>query len=152
MVLTANTFAGVVYQWQKNSIDIAGGTNQNYTASTQGNYRVKETANGCYKQSGTVSITVNCREASAGLSEEGIGLREVNVKPNPFKDEIEVEGEFTVGDRIELVDVLGKTIMNYPITQTTNTKKLETQNIKAGVYFLQIITSTQKKTVKVVRE
>ena len=49
VVLTANSFPGVTYQWQKNSVDIPGATSGTYTAYDPGNYSVVETANGCSK-------------------------------------------------------------------------------------------------------
>ena len=55
VVLTANSFTGVQYQWQKNSVDILGATSQNYTATSNGSYRVIETANGCSK-SKTIAV------------------------------------------------------------------------------------------------
>jgi hypothetical protein len=41
--LSSNTLVGVSYQWQKNAVDIDGATDANYTATTKGKYRVKET-------------------------------------------------------------------------------------------------------------
>jgi hypothetical protein len=55
VTLTANTFAGVNYQWQFNSVDIPGATSQIYNATQAGGYRVIETANGCVK-SKTISV------------------------------------------------------------------------------------------------
>ncbi len=55
VVLMANNFAGVQYQWQKNSVDILGETSQIYTATSNGSYRVIETANGCSK-SKTIAV------------------------------------------------------------------------------------------------
>ena len=66
VVLTANTFTGVQYQWQKNSVDINGATSQNYTATSNGSYRVVETANGCSKSK---TIAVNTASSvSASIS------------------------------------------------------------------------------------
>ncbi|HOZ82926.1 MAG TPA: zinc-dependent metalloprotease family protein [Bacteroidia bacterium] len=55
VALTANTFTGVNYQWQFNSVDIPGATAQTYNATQAGGYRVIQTANGCSK-SKTVSV------------------------------------------------------------------------------------------------
>ncbi|HNU32182.1 MAG TPA: PKD domain-containing protein [Bacteroidia bacterium] len=151
VVLQANSFAGVVFQWQKNGIDIAGAINQNYTATTAGSYRVKQTANGCTKSSATVTVTVNCREAGVGMAEkEESNLR---VMPNPFTNELIVTGmTFNAGDRADLIDVLGKTVLQYIVTSSSQNLQLKTLNIKPGVYFLNVITSVERKTVKVVRE
>ncbi|HNU33109.1 MAG TPA: fibronectin type III domain-containing protein, partial [Bacteroidia bacterium] len=135
VVLQANSFAGVVFQWKKNGIDITGATSQNYTATTAGSYRVKQTANGCTKSSPTVTVTVNCREAGGNF--EDATSSELKVMPNPFTNELIVTGmKFNAGDRADLIDVLGKTVLSYNIDLSTQNLKLKTQNIKPGVYFL----------------
>ncbi|MBK7855077.1 MAG: T9SS type A sorting domain-containing protein [Bacteroidetes bacterium] len=135
----------------KNGIDIAGATNQNYTATTAGSYRVKQTANGCTKSSATVTVTVNCRETGVGMAEkEESNLR---VMPNPFTDELILSGlELKGGDRVELVDVLGKKVLQYIVTSSSQNLQLKTLNIKPGVYFLIVITSREQKAVRVVRQ
>ena len=151
VVLQANSFAGVVFQWKKNGIDITGATSQNYTATTAGSYRVKQTANGCTKSSPTVTVTVNCREAGGNF--EDATSSELKVMPNPFTNELIVTGmKFNAGDRADLIDVLGKTVLSYNIDLSTQNLKLKTQNIKPGVYFLIVITSREQKAVRVVRQ
>ena len=153
VVLAANTYAGVTYQWQKNSTDIAGATNQNYTATTAGTYRVKQTANGCLKTSGTIAVTVNCRVAGAGFGEEHAGYSDIKVIPNPFKDEFQVVGlRFEVGDKYQMINVLGELVLKETVRHATTNLKLQTSNLKPGVYFLQVLTANERKVVKVVRE
>ncbi len=60
VVLTANSFPGVTYQWQKNSVDIQGATSATLTVTDAGGYRVIETANGCSK-----SITASVLKATS---------------------------------------------------------------------------------------
>ena len=66
VVLNANTFTGVTYQWQKNSVDIPGATSASLTVTDAGGYRVIETANGCSK-SITASV-LNASSVSAHIS------------------------------------------------------------------------------------
>lgn len=66
VVLTANSFSGVTYQWQKNSVDIPGATSSTLTVTDAGGYRVVETANGCSKST-SVSIT-NATTVAAHIS------------------------------------------------------------------------------------
>ncbi len=111
LLYTANTFAGVTYQWQKNSIDVAGGTNQTYTATTAGKYRVKETANGCTKQSADAVLTINCRNANGNLTSDN--ELSFNVQPNPFTDYTSLvvpEGADLLKMKIELYNILGKKV------------------------------------------
>src|SRR5205823_318347 len=58
--LSANTGAGLLYQWQLNGMDIFGATNAVYSANTAGNYSVIiSDANGCDSSSNTISVIVN---------------------------------------------------------------------------------------------
>ena len=44
ITLTANGGAGITWQWLKNGDEIVGATNQTYTTSKGGNYKVKESS------------------------------------------------------------------------------------------------------------
>ncbi|MBX7107670.1 MAG: T9SS type A sorting domain-containing protein [Chitinophagales bacterium] len=57
--LNANTGDGLTYQWELNTVDIAGATKKNYTAKTGGSYTLVVTANGCSTLSAPVVVTVN---------------------------------------------------------------------------------------------
>ena len=63
VVLQANAGSGFQYQWIKGSNNIAGATNQQYTATTTGTYKViVTTINGCAKTSTGTKVTKSCRE------------------------------------------------------------------------------------------
>jgi hypothetical protein len=48
ITLIANADSGISYQWMKNGVNIAGAATSSYTASSTGNYQVKESNNfGC---------------------------------------------------------------------------------------------------------
>lgn len=55
VVLTGNSGSGFTYQWQLNGGDIFGETNSTYTATTPGNYTLKEISGAC---NATSAITV----------------------------------------------------------------------------------------------
>ncbi|MEO6168956.1 MAG: T9SS type A sorting domain-containing protein, partial [Chitinophagales bacterium] len=58
------TLTGYTYQWQKSSLDIAGATQQNYTPTTGGTYKVIITdVQGCQKTSASFTATVNTNPA-----------------------------------------------------------------------------------------
>jgi hypothetical protein len=59
VTLNANTAPGLTYQWQKDGVDISGAIANQYSASTQGQYRVRVTNNGCSSISSAISVTVN---------------------------------------------------------------------------------------------
>ncbi|MCS6916854.1 MAG: GEVED domain-containing protein [Chitinophagales bacterium] len=62
VVLLANGGTGLTYQWKKGSNNIAGATNQSYTATSTGTYKVTVTnSSGCSKTSSGVKVTKSCR-------------------------------------------------------------------------------------------
>ncbi len=149
VTLIANSFAGVAYQWQKNSVNLAGATNQNYVANSTGQYRVIETANGCSKTATAIQITVNCRQNDG----DDMAMKDWKVVPNPFTNELTVYGfELAIGDRLELIDIVGKSVLSQIITSSTESLNLHTANLNQGVYFLQVMSSGERKTIKVVKQ
>jgi hypothetical protein len=134
VTFTANTFAGVTYQWRKNSVDIAGATAQNYVATTAGSYAVRETANGCSRTSGSVTVTVNCR-----MSELEAGKLQTVIYPQPFSGAATIllqngNDDFTSVNFI-LTDLNGRWLRKFPCTGTETL--FERQDLPAGMYFLQ---------------
>ena len=98
-----------------------------------------------------VVVTVNCREG--GTWDEGQEMREIKIIPNPFTDEFTVYGlEFTTGDRMQIIDVLGKVVLEKIISNQVSSIQLPASHLQSGIYFLQITTSSEKKTVKVVKQ
>ena len=58
--LSANTGAGLSYQWQNSGINITGATSSNYNATASGNYSVVVTNSiNCSAISNSTSVTVN---------------------------------------------------------------------------------------------
>ncbi|MBS1658698.1 MAG: T9SS type A sorting domain-containing protein [Bacteroidetes bacterium] len=63
-VYLTTSSAGYNYQWMKGATNLSGATNQNYTPSSTGNYKVKVTDNiGCSSTSSSLSITINTAPA-----------------------------------------------------------------------------------------
>ncbi len=154
VTFTANTYAGVVQQWQKNSVNIAGATAATYIATTAGSYRVQQTANGCSKFSSKKTVTVNCRLGQNGeelYGEETVNAITMDVYPNPFADKlnIEITSPVTEQTEIKVMDVLGK--VQYAQTITTNkTTELNTQ-LPAGIYMINAFVDGKMKTQRVVK-
>lgn len=59
LTMTASSGTGYAYEWRKDNIGISGAASNVYVASQSGSYMVKVTANGCFKNSAPVSVTVN---------------------------------------------------------------------------------------------
>ncbi len=67
-VLTANAGVGFTYQWIKNGSNIIGATNQSYSVSQVGAYKVRVfNASGCPKTSVSYTITKGCTIPCEGL-------------------------------------------------------------------------------------
>ena len=108
VTLTANTFAGVSYQWQKNGLNIAL-TSQSITIGGGGTYAVIESANGCTRISNSILVTVNCREGD--FSNE---IVDMEIYPIPVTGEaaIVLKGLENYDDvYFEVLDMNGKRLL-----------------------------------------
>ncbi len=154
VTFTANNYAGVTYQWQKNGIDIVGETGQSYTALVAGTYRVEETANGCSKFTPKRKVTVvTCREANALVTNdaEDNNSEIFNVFPNPFADKlnIKITSAATEQTEIKVMDVLRKE--QYKQMITTNTVNELKMQLPSGVYIITADVGGQTKVIRVVK-
>jgi hypothetical protein len=148
VTFTANTYTGVTYQWQKNSVNIAGATGQTYIATTAGVYRANETANGCSKFTPKKTVIVNCRLASEETI-DGANRTELSAYPNPFNDKINIQLNSSDDDAvvtIKVSDVTGRVIAE----QIINANRVYTigENMCSGIYF---VTAKQNDTLKTIR-
>ena len=144
VVLKANNGTGLTYQWIKGVTPQAGQTSINYTAKTQGSYKVTVTnANGCTKNSSSVSITVNCREGDAfGISD---GNENLSTYPNPTNGPFMINyfnNELISTDaQIVILDVLGRVIYTeeVEIVDGVFNKELSLENpLVNGMYFVSL--------------
>src|SRR5207247_537901 len=85
VVLQANSGAGYTYQWVKGINNLSGETNQEYTATTKGTYKVIVTAsNGCSKTSAGTKVTKSCKQDDASFVFINADLK---IFPNPAEDQ-----------------------------------------------------------------
>lgn len=71
VLLTANSGAGLTYQWKKDGTNISGATNVSYTADVAGAYKVTVTnSGGCSAISGGIVVSVN-NAPSASINANG---------------------------------------------------------------------------------
>jgi hypothetical protein len=126
--LTANQ-AGAAYQWidcNNNNAPISGAINQSFTPTTGGSYAVVVTLNGCVDTSACQTITIT------GLDTQASSKLPFSIYPNPNRGNFTIQG--TKGGVFELIDVTGKVINTYTIT---NTQQTVNENIPAGMYFVR---------------
>jgi len=131
--ITANNGNGDSYQWIDCSTNnpVANGTNQTYTATTNGSYAVIINENGCIDTSACVTVV------SVGLEDLAI---EYSIFPNPT-----IEGSFTVKmdaeiAKIELIDMLGRLVTELQ----SNNGFVNVSSIEFGKYFVKITTADNR--------
>jgi hypothetical protein len=126
--LTANQ-AGATYQWidcNNNNALISGATNQNFTPTNGGSYAVIVTLNGCSDTSACQTVTIT------GVDTQALSKQVFSIYPNPNRGNFTIQS--TKGGVFELMDVTGKVIHTYTIT---NTQQTVNENIPAGMYFVR---------------
>lgn len=155
VVLSANTGAGLSYQWYKNDVVIAGATAINYTASTPGTYtcKVTKTASGCNTFSNPVLVTVPCKESEVILM-----ANHISVFPNPANDYITIKcdilSEISISPVISISNSLGQIIYIEKATINHN-EILETINIESftsGIYQILIFDGINYYSEKIIKQ
>lgn len=139
VVLTANSFSGVTYQWRRNGTDIPTATASSYTAVQQGFYTVKETAAGCDKISNGITVTVNCREGLLPNDQVTAVVIPMPVEKNAV---IQLSGlENTDGITFEVIDLNGK-VLRKLIGRGMETA-FDAEGIAEGYYLLRTLQNGQ---------
>lgn len=142
-VLTSNSTTG--NQWYLNGSIIPGATNQNYTATVNGNYSVIIIKNGC---ASAASNIINIHTVGIDVVENP---NQLSVYPNPNSGEFTVK--FHSADKstytLEIINVVGQIVYKENINEFVGTysKQLEINNDVSGFYTL-ILSSDENRTVK----
>ncbi len=144
-LLTAN-HTGASYQWLNcpAMTPISGATNQLYTPTSNGDYAVAVTSNGCSDTSACYSVT------SVGIMESGF-KNGFLLYPNPTNGNFSIDlGESYKTTTITITDLVGKVIQ----LQTYNKSQLLNLNIEepAGIYLLMIESGDKKAVIKLVKQ
>ena len=126
-VLTSSV-SGASYAWFYNSNTIGGASQQSYTATQTGNYKVEVTsADGCAGTSAEVNVVISGIETINGVA--------VSVYPNPATDVLMIQSDVTVLG-VEVFDITGKK----QLADNTRTNRININSLAQGTYVLAITT------------
>jgi len=135
---TLTSTSATTYQWQLNSIDIPGATNQSYTVLQSGFYTVLiSDSNGCVN-SASIKVTIS------GIDE--VSDANVSIYPNPSSGSfiVEFSGGIMAGEvSIDVMNMLGQKVFSSQRSRPIGTspdykKEIDVSSITPGVYFLEI--------------
>lgn len=80
-------------------------------------------------------------------------IKEINVFPNPFKNEITISEKLNAGDRIIIADAAGKSVYEESVINDKGSFKIHLAVIPKGVYYLILIGGNGFVTTKkIIRE
>lgn len=144
--LQATAAVGQTYQWKRNGSKIQGATDQIYSATAAGTYKVVafNSSNGCSKTSSGVALTKLCREIS---SNPDAYTRPLSIYPNPsdgkFTIELKLDNEETSQAKAELINIFDQAIPidDGPLTVENGKliKAIQLRDLADGVYLLKVI-------------
>ena len=141
---TLTSSAAVTYQWQLNSGNIPGATNQSYTVLQSGYYTViVSDSNGCVN-SASIKVTIS------GIDE--VSDMNVSIYPNPSSGNFIIEwlnGPGMVGEiSIDVMNMLGQKVFSAEEPRSIGTaddvkKKIDLNDVARGIYFIEIKTEKE---------
>ena len=144
---------GASYQWIEDcgngNLVIPGETNQNFTATSNGNYAVVVTQNGCTDTSNCYTITgVGINDGHA--SEEGFAIY-----PNP------TTGYFTISSNplqkntpinIRVENMFGQVVLQQNGNSESRSQQLDLSPYVNGIYLVRIETTESTQIIRVIKQ
>lgn len=147
-VLTASiSGAGYTYQWYNDNTPIAGETNQTFTPSANGNYKVVVTMGKC-------SNTSDVHSFYLGINSPELD-KLIRVYPNPAKDAIFVEAPVASNKEVTVTiySVIGQVVYTETYSNNGQARQINLGAVEAnGVYFLKLQSGAEQAVRKIVLE
>ncbi len=132
------------YQWINDDTNtpISGATNQSFSPTEEGNYAVEVSVGTCTERSEAYPFfTLEINSFTEG---------ELNIYPNPVKNNVHIDLPIATDLRINLFDIAGKLVMSTTVHNKTNT--ISMKNLSKGIYFLNVKSADKSGNFKIVRE
>ncbi len=130
-ILTANA-NGATYQWlncNNGFLPITGSTNQSYTATSNGNYAVIVTQNGC-------SDTSSCYNVSSTGIASSFSDSGIIIYPNPGNGKVNVLISQFENVQMKIYNVLGECV--HQQISTSSNFQIDLSKEPKGIYFINI--------------
>ncbi|NHM01733.1 T9SS type A sorting domain-containing protein [Flavobacterium difficile] len=140
-ILTANQ-TGATYQWYQcpNTV-IAGATNQTFTPTVVGDYKVEVTIGGC-------SITSTCVTVTT-LGNTSFDASNFMYYPNPTSNILYIKNGNLIDD-VEVYNLLGQQIL---FTKSTSKEiELNLAMLPSGSYMIKVTAEGKSKTIKILKQ
>ncbi|MCB9360780.1 MAG: VCBS repeat-containing protein [Flavobacteriales bacterium] len=144
--ITANQ-TGATYQWidcNNGNAVITGATNQQYVATSNGDYAVVVTMNGCTDTSACVNVT------SVGVHE--LNQANISIYPNPTSGLFTISLANAKGAISYTITTLEGRIVEQANNVSQNNIQVNLTNESKGVYFLIIQENNTNRTYKIIRQ
>jgi PKD repeat protein len=154
VTLTANSGAGLDYQWTKDNTNISGATNQSFIAANSGEYRTVVTnSNGCTKTSNKKNVVVNCREENDQNNLSAGDETAAVLYPNPATSAATIDLNLAKAGTvsIKLIDITGKiiaVIAEGNFEEGMHQFTFDVSSLAKGIYFTRISASDKLSTIK----
>jgi PKD repeat protein len=137
---------GAQYQWLDcldNFSPINGETGSSFAPSSDGEYAVEVTENGCVD-------TSDCLVFST-VSMSSVALQDMMCYPNPTTGEITIQfGTYQSAARIEVLSILGERIAEYNVTDTD--QFMLSIPGEPAVYMLRVTINQEEKLFRVIKQ
>ncbi len=155
VVLTVTPQTGNTYQWKRYSNFITGATNNSYSATTSGIYKVIVTGPlSCVRVSKSRVVNVTCPEIVLSPNSE-FTSKSLKISPNPANEVVQVSfSKKSSGvTNLYLMDITGKNlslIENAELESGYHEVEVNLEGLSSGVYQLVLIENGETSTVKLV--
>jgi hypothetical protein len=147
-ILSANA-EGAIYQWidcDNENGPVPGEVNRTFTATSNGNYAVIITENGCSDTSVCYNISIVGTDAINSGSE-------LSVYPNPANGKITIEFDrYYSNIMVEVVNLQGLALLKQLFDYEHNKIELDLNEFEPGIYIIKLITRERTILQRILKE